>query len=500
LSLSGYNPILSLQLGARLGPYEILAPIGAGGMGAVYRARDTRLGRDVAVKTLLPRANQERDSLERFTREARSASALNHPHICTVYDIGDEDGQPFIVLELLEGQLLADRIAAGPLDLRILLDLGSQIADALEAAHAIGIVHRDIKPANIFVTRRGDAKILDFGLAKLAATDEAALDSIGPTRISPHVVTSPGSAVGTVAYMSPEQVRDEDVDQRTDLFACGLVLYEMATGQQAFSGPTSGVIFDGILNRPPAPVRQLNPALPEGLQTVITRALQKDRQLRYQSAADLKADLQRLRRDVDSGAAISSVSVPRVVWPWRRLAVAAMAGVLLIGGVTTVWWTTRSSSTSSSAAPPIDVLAVLPFTNGSADPESEYLSDGITESLINSLSRLPKVKVMSRSAAFRFKGRETEVQAAGRELGVRAVVTGRVTLRGDDLSVSAELVDATDGHQIWGERYSQKRADVLDVQDKVATRIAENLRVSLSGDDQQRLSKRYTQNPEAYQR
>jgi serine/threonine protein kinase/tetratricopeptide (TPR) repeat protein len=466
-------------------------------MGEVYRARDTRLGRDVAIKILRPRAHQDGDALERFTREARSASALNHPHICTVYDIGEDAGQPFIVLELLEGQLLANRIAAGPLDLRVLLDVGSEIADALEAAHAIGIVHRDIKPANIFVTRRGDAKILDFGLAKLAATDDAPSDSIGPTRIAVQLVTSPGSALGTVAYMSPEQARGETVDARTDLFACGLVLYEMATGQRAFSGPTSGVVFDGILNRDPVPVRQLNPALPEGLQTVIAKALEKDRLLRYQSAAELKIDLQRLSRDLDSGAAVSSVSLPRAVRPWRRMALAVLAGVLLIGGVaTTVSLTTRGRSTSVG---PIDGLAVLPFTNGSTDAESEYLSDGITESLINSLSRLPKVNVMSRSATFRFKGRETDVQAAGRELGVRAVVTGRVTLRGDDLSVSAELVDAKDGHQLWGERYRQKLADVLTVQDTLTTRIAENLRLSLTGDDQRRLTKRYTQNPDAYQ-
>jgi serine/threonine protein kinase/Tfp pilus assembly protein PilF len=487
---------MTLTPGTRLGPYEIVEAIGAGGMGEVYRARDTRLGREVAVKRLLPRAHQERDALERFAREARSTSALNHPHICTVYDIGEHDGQPFIVLELLAGQPLADCIAGGPLDPRTVLDLGSQIAEALEAAHAIGIVHRDIKPANIFVTRRGDAKILDFGLAKLAAVDDVVHDSIGQTRVAPYMITSPGTSVGTVAYMSPEQVRGESVDERTDLFACGLVLYEMATGQRAFSGATTGVIFDGILNRAPVPARQLNPAVPEGLQTVIAKALQKDRLQRYQSAADLRADLQRLRRELDSGA-IPSAAVPRALPAWRRSAVAAIAGVLVLTGAVAAAWMTLRSRPASAA--PIDALAVLPFTNGSADPESEYLSDGITESLINGLSRLPKVKVMSRSAAFRFKGRETDVLAAGRELGVHAVVTGRVTLRGDDLTVSAELVDAQDGHQLWGERYQQKRADVLEVQDKVATRIADNLRLSLSGDDQQRLTKRYTQNPEAYQ-
>jgi serine/threonine protein kinase/Tfp pilus assembly protein PilF len=475
--------------------FRVIEKLGAGGMGVVYKAVDTRLDRPVALKFLSDNMLQDSQALERFRREARSASALNHPGICTIYDIGEQNGRGFIAMEFIDGETLRTHIHGKALPVEETLKLGMEIAEALDAAHAQGIIHRDIKPANIFVTKRGQAKVLDFGLAKLVSKGVASADADFGAEVpdSPSIV---GIISGTPSYMSPEQVRGDDLDPRTDIFSLGLLLYEMATGSQAFSGATGGKIIEAVLTRSPVPARNINLDIPPRLEEIINKALEKDREQRYQHAADIRADLQRLQRDNDSGT----------VSGWRPAKEDSES--LRTSNTSHLHPTgkhsTRNSTAQTGALRPervskiINSLAVLSFENVSRDPEHEYLSDGISGSLINILATVPKLRVMAQSTVFRYKGRPIDPQVVGRELNVRAVLTGRIMQSGGSLRIGTELVDVATGSQLWGAQYDRQPGDIFAIQDEISNEISGKLRLKLTRAEKKRLTKHQTDDAEAY--
>jgi len=483
----------SQPVGQTTSHYRILRKIGGGGMGIVYDAEDLKLGRHVALKFLPEELANDPQALERFRREARAASALNHPNICTIYEIDEVDGRAFIAMELLEGQTLRHVINGKPLEIEAVIDLGIQIADALDAAQTKRIVHRDIKPSNIIVTTRAQAKILDFGLAKVVTQAVSTGEALGATVDLERHLTSPGTALGTVAYMSPEQVRGKELDARTDLFSLGAVLYEACTGTLAFRGNTSGVIFDSILNQPPVPITRINPNVPLKLEEIISNALDKDRSLRYQHAAELRTDLQRLKRDTDSTkVAVRSAAVPRLrQWRLHRLAV---AGFAVTAFVVLIWLTSLPFYRHKN----IDSIAVLPFVNKTGDPNIEYLSDGVTEGVLDTLSQLPELRVMARTTVFHYKDRDTDPLKAGRDLKVRSVLTGAFVQHDDSLRIQTELVDVTNGSLVWGEQYNCKKSEISTVQQEIARDISNKLRPRLTGEETNRLTRKATQSGEAY--
>lgn len=483
--------------GRALGPYRIERQIGRGGMGVVYLAHDTRLARPVALKLLPAAFTQDTERMRRFQQEARAASALNHPNILTIYEVGQEDGAFYIAAEFVAGQTLRERLDAGSCANEA-LDWASQIAAALDAAHQAGIVHRDIKPENLMVRPDGLVKVLDFGLAKLSrsASDPyqtAASQTGGETRA--------GVVLGTVNYMAPEQARGERADARTDLFALGVVLYELLTGQRPFTGPSSSHVLVAIQEATPPPVPNASPAL----QSVLDQLLAKAPAERFQTAAEVRATLQGLKEELaiaPVGKAINTVGTAKrttaraakltgYLKPQRLVWALALVVLLGVAG----WW---AASRWIAGNEMINSIAVLPFANASADPQMEYFPDGITESIIRSLSQLPDLRVMARSTVFTYKGRTVDPRQVGAALQVRAVVMGRVLRQGGRLMIDVELVNTTDGSRLWGEQYSRPMTDLLTVQEEIAREISAKLRLRLNSAQQQQIAKRPTENPEAY--
>ncbi len=487
---------MTLTAGTRLGAYEILSPLGKGGMGEVYRAKDVRVDRVVALKVLPEEFFEGEERRQRFEREAKMLASLNHPGIATLYSFEEIPSSSFssspmsrhvLVMELVEGEGLDARAAAGPLPLEVTISLARQVAEALEAAHEKGIVHRDLKPANVMVTKGGRVKVLDFGLAKVAASGAGAqVDSALATDMR----TQEGVVVGTVPYMSPEQAQGRPLDHRTDIFSLGVILYELATGQRPFRGDSSAELLSSILRDTPRPPGELRPGLPAGLDRLIGRCLEKDRDRRYATAHDLAVDLGELQRDPTSPTRPASAAPFRTSKRLVLLGVAGFAVLLAAGAFLVLRRAGRGASIGS--------VAVLPFENASGDPSIEYLSDGISESLISTLSRLPGLRVISRKSAFSFKGKKVDPKEIGRQLGVDALLLGSLAVRGADLAITAELVSVRDDTQLWGEKYNRRADDVLRVESEIASTIARTLRRTLSGEEKEKLARGRTEDPEAY--
>jgi len=502
-----------LLVGKELGHYHVLSLLGSGGMGEVYLAEDTRLKRKVALKLQPTELTANQDRLRRFEQEARAASALNHPNILTIHEIGEAEDRRFMAAEFVDGDTLRSRILSGPLKIDEALSIAEQAASALAVAHAAGIIHRDIKPENIMLRRDGIMKILDFGLAKLM--DQAEVGAEDATRQL--VKTSAGMVMGTVAYMSPEQARGLAVDARTDIWSLGVVLYEMLTGRAPFEGPTTSDLIVSVLEREPPPLG--HEALPQ-LQRIVAKMLRKDREERYQLIRDVLLDLKSLREEaefegklkrstaptataaatkIQSGPTTSSAEyILREIRIHKLVAIAALL-VLTVGIAALYYFTRAHISNTPISNETIDSIAVLPFANAAQDPNAEYFSDGITESLINRLSQLSGLRVMSRGSVFRYKGKQQDAQKVGNELNVRVVLTGSVKQLGDQIVINVSLDDAKDNHHIWGERYVRKFADVLAVQSEIAQEVSTSLRLKLTRGDEQQLARRYTNNVEAYQ-
>jgi serine/threonine-protein kinase len=512
-----------LSTNSTLSHYRIVSKIGAGGMGEVYLAQDTKLDRKVALKILPADVAAHPDRMKRFVQEAKSASALNHPNIITIYEIEQIDSVNFIATEFIDGETLRQRLKNGPLKLGEVLDVAAQIASALSAAHAAGIVHRDIKPENIMLRRDGIVKLLDFGLAKL--TERVSPDSVD-TEAPTSLKTDPGTVLGTAVYMSPEQARGLEVDARTDIFSFGVLIYEMIAGRLPFEGSNTNEILASILSdKEPSPLARYAREVPAELERIVSKALRKDREQRYQTARDLLIDLHSLKDRLQfeaelersaptemraSKAAINGdvrqaftqaekTSTDKFPAATKRYATPALALLLLVTLTAIAYFYFRSSNKSIGGRPEISSIAILPFVNVNTNADTEYLSNGIADSLINSLSQTSRLRVIARSSVFSYKGKEVDPQTIARELNVEGIVTGRITQRGDNLSISVELTDARDQSHIWGEQYNRPVSDLLAVQEEISREISNQLRLNLTGEEQRRLGKRYTENTEAYQ-
>lgn len=512
-----------LAISERVSHYRILKKLGAGGMGEVYLAQDTLLDRKVAIKFLPPESFADERAKKRLIKEAQTAAKLDHPNICSIYEVAEEDGQSFVVMQYVEGETLASRIQCKSLELREALDVAVQVADALSQAHSRGIIHRDIKPANIMLSAHGQVKVMDFGMAKVIK-EKSLIQSEAETE---SLLSEPGAIVGTVSYMSPEQVRGETLDGRSDIFGFGAVLYEMVSRIQPFAAESAAGIISAILTREPAPLARYSREVPAELERIVSKALQKDREERHQSAKDLMIDLKNLRDELvfearlertaspesanlpgvktASGVAVATAShsetktesnAEYIVGQITRHKLGAAMVVAALMAVAAVSYYYFSVPDSEAA---INSVAVLPFVNESGNADVEYLSDGMTESLINSLSQLPNLLVKARSSVFRYKGKEVESQQVASELSVQAILNGRLVLRGDDLALYLSLVDGRTGNQIWGEQYNRKLADLVSLQKEIALDVSHKLRARLAGADEQKVAKNYTENTEAHE-
>jgi len=473
-------------IGKTISHYRILRKIGGGGMGVVYEAEDLHLKRHVALKFLPEDMAKSSDAMERFQREARAASALNHPNICVIHEIGQADGHPFIVMEFMKGKTLKYWIDGKPMEIERALEIGAQIADALDTAHAERIIHRDIKPANIFITERGHAKLLDFGLAKQIG--QSAADSEAPTASHQRELTATGSTMGTIAYMSPEQARGKELDARTDLFSFGVVLYEMVTGALPFPGGSTGEILEAIFGKEPVATVRFNPRVPAKLEDIIFKSLEKDRTLRYQSAREMQADLQRLRRDSSKHGMTpellttkAAVVEPQNVQAGKKTKlVAAVITTIIVVALTAAYFLRSENQKPAPVKIDTPSIAVLPFVNMSSDKEQDFFSDGLAEELLNNLTKIQGLRVTGRTSSFAFKGKNEDLRLIGQKLNVRTILEGSVRKEGKRVRVTAQLVNTSDGFHLWSQTYERELEDIFAVQDDIARSVVEALKLTLA--------------------